>query len=298
MEQRVLCTCQLELAATIFGRSTQQGRSGSRARYLDFAILAAFQSLKPGSSMPTIVLNEWMNPSNPISGNNQVVVLQERKNTRKAVQSAIDETVRDHFAGLEILSRIGRFETAREFIRNKLPPGKRARSGDFGELMASEYIDQLTDYSVPIKKLRWKDDRATTMRGNDVIGIRPYKKKWRILKAESKSRAALSSSAVNEAIEGLNQHSGRPNPSSLAFIAHRLRELGRDDEAEAFEDLQSRTPKLDEVEQMVFTLSGNDPTTHLKDGHAKVASMTRHFVGCVISDHQVFINEMFDRLYE
>ena len=247
--------------------------------------------------MSALILKDWMNPTNPVVGVEQLVVLKERDGTRATVRAAIEETVRDHFAGLDILARIGKYKTALEFIRNKLPPGKRARSGDFGEMLASEYIDQLTEYRVPIKKLRWKDDRATTMRGNDVIAIRNFKKRWRLLKAESKSRAALSPAVVTQAIDGLNQHSGRPNPSSLAFIAHRLRELNRDAEAEVFEDLQSRTPKLDEVEQMVFTVSGNDPTTQLQQAHAKGAPVTRHFVGCVIADHQSFINALFDKLH-
>lgn len=248
--------------------------------------------------MPTVNLNEWLSPTTPVSGSDRLVVLTERKGTRSMVQEAIEETVRDHFAGLDILSRIGKYKTALEFIRNKLPLDKRTRSGDFGEVLASEYIDQFTEYRVPIKKLRWKDDRATTMRGNDVIAIRRVKSKsWRILKGESKSRTSLTPSVITEAIDGLNQHAGRPNPSSLAFIAHRLRELNRDDEAEVFEDLQSRTPRNDEVEQMVFTLTGNDPTSHLRKAHADKSTVIRYFVGCVISDHQNFIQTIFDNLH-
>lgn len=248
--------------------------------------------------MPTVSLKDWLNSTHPIAGVDQLVVLTERKGQRSAVQKAIEETVRDHFAGLDILDRIGKYKTAQAFIRNKLPPGKRIRSGDFGEVLASEYIDQLTEYRVPIKKLRWKDDRVTPMRGNDVIGIRRDKnRKWRVLKGESKSRAKLTPSVVCEAVDGLNQHAGRPNPCSVAFIAHRLRELNRDDEAEVFEDLQSRTPRIDEVEQMVFTLSGNDPTTHLQSAHDRGAPVVRHFVGCIISDHQSFIQTLFDNVH-
>jgi hypothetical protein len=172
------------------------------------------------------------------------------------------------------------------------------RSGDFGEILASEYIDQCTEYQVPIKRLRWKDDRNTTMRGNDVIAIQKHLKRWRLLKAESKSRAALSEGVVGEAVEGLDKHAGRPNPSSLAFISSRLREENRDTEAAVFEELQSRTPRPDEIEHLVFTLSGNNPTRHLKrhvgDTNAKIR---RHLVGCVIADHQQFINTTFERIH-
>jgi len=239
-----------------------------------------------------------MDTTRPEAGVEELLVLRERPGKRSAVELAIGEMVKDHLAGLDVVSRIGGYEKALAYIRNKLPLAKRIRSGDFGEILASEYIDQCTEYSVPIKRLRWKDDRNTAMRGNDVIAIQKRLKRWCLLKAESKSRAALSESVVAEAVDGLDKHVGRPNPSSLAFISSRLRELNRDGEATVFEDLQSRPPKADEVEHLVFTVSGNDPADHLKKHRGrKGKKIRRHLVGCVIADHQIFINTLFDRIY-
>jgi hypothetical protein len=48
---------------------------------------------------------------------------------------------------------------------------------------------------------------------------------------------------------------------------------------------------------MVFTLSGNNPVSHLKKHVAdEDATYVRHLIGCVISDHHDFINSIFDRL--
>lgn len=243
-------------------------------------------------------LPNWMDLTRPDAAVGELVLLRERANTRATSQSAIEECVKDHLAGLEILAKIKKYENSLAYIRNKLPTSKRVRSGDFGEILASEYVDQFTEYRVPIKKLRWKDDRVVAMRGNDVVAIRQVKGKPLLLKVESKSRAALSDGAVKEAVSGLDKHAGRPNPSSLAFISSRLREQGRDDEARVFEDLQGKPPAHESIEHMVFTLSGNQPLNHLKN-HAgeKGASFRRHLVGCVITDHQNFINTLFDKIH-
>jgi len=183
--------------------------------------------------------HEWMAHDQPDSAAEDLVVLREKAKTQAAVESAIRQAAVDHLVGLEILERIGGYPEAAAFIRNKIPTDKRVMSGELGEILASEYIDQCTDFRVPIKRLRWKDDRNTTMRGNDVLAICQAESKCRLLKAESKSRVKLQANVVGEAVDGLAKHPGRPNPSSMAFISSRLGEQGDDTLAAVFEGLQS-----------------------------------------------------------
>jgi hypothetical protein len=242
-------------------------------------------------------LRDWMEASQPEVAIAELTVLREKPGVRTAVEASVLECIRDHLAGLEIIARIGSHKKALAYIRNKLPVSKKVRSGDFGEILASEYIDQFTEFRVPIKRLRWKDDRNVAMRWNDVIAIRQSLRRWMLLKTESKSRAALAGATVKEAIDGLAKHAGRPNPSSLAFISARLREQGRDAEAEVFEGFQARRLNPDEVEHMVFTLSGNNPTEHLREYIGKDTRMVRRLVGCVLKDHQQFINAVFGSIH-
>lgn len=153
--------------------------------------------------MPHDFFNEWMDQTRPEASAQDLVVLTERATVDAAVESAIRQSALDHLAGLAILKRIGGYSEAEAFIRNKVPEYKKVMSGDLGEILTSEYIDQCTDFTVPVKRLRWKDDRNTTMRGNDVLAICQTKKHCRLLKAESKSRAKLQSSVVAEAVAGL-----------------------------------------------------------------------------------------------
>ncbi|EMI55096.1 Hachiman antiphage defense system protein HamA [Rhodopirellula sallentina] len=246
----------------------------------------------------TAFLKKWMNVSQPLDDCAELVVLTEQPAARKAIEKTLDLVVKDHFADLDIIHRIGGYRKSLAYVRNKLPTKKKVRSGDFGELMTSEYIDQYTEYSVPIKKLRWKDDRNTTLRGNDVLAIQRLTRGSKILKAESKSRLSLNNVTVTEALEGLDGDGGRPNPSSLAFISSRLRELGRDDEAEAFEKLQQRLMPPSKVRHLLFTLSGNAPLNFLSKAIVDSSHpYKRDIVGCVIEDHQEFIADVFDRNY-
>lgn len=240
---------------------------------------------------------DWMDASHPEDGEKRLVLLRERDGTRSLIESAFEATVKDHLVGLGIIHRIKGYEKSLAFIRNKMPRPIAVRSGDCGEILATEYIEQCTAYRVPIKRLRFKDDRDTAMRGDDVIALRKAVSRWHVLKAESKSRASMGGAVVQEAIKGLSRNAGRPNPSSLAFISLRLREEDRDEEAEVIESLQARTPRAGEIEHLIFALSGNDPCRHLK-AHLddSAAPCRRHLVGCVIEDHQDFINGVFDRI--
>jgi HxlR-like helix-turn-helix len=83
---------------------------------------------------------------------------------RDAVAAAVPGhyTSEKHMAHLlERLRKAG----AAAFIREKSPETKSIRSGDLGEILAIEYIGEETPYTVPIKRLRWKDHRNMAMRG-------------------------------------------------------------------------------------------------------------------------------------
>lgn len=168
----------------------------------------------------------------------------------------LTKLVADHFVGNETVLKMGGYVKALITIRNSLPTSKQTRSGDLGELIATEYVDAMTPYRVPLKKLRWKSDRQMPMHGNDVIAVDVKANPVRVLKGESKSGKYVGKAVVEQASEGLDAHGGRPNPSTLAFITKRLYEDGRDKDARVFEKLQldgALTAK--NVEQLVCPTS-------------------------------------------
>jgi hypothetical protein len=155
---------------------------------------------------------------------------------------------------------------AATFVEGKLPTSKSIRSGDLGEILATEWIATQGGYQVPIKRLRWKDHRNMAMRGDDVIGIQqnPQAGGLQFLKTEAKSRVALSSAVVTEARAGLDKDGGLPSAHALSFIADRLADLGNDALSDAILDAQLKTGiQPQQVRHLLFTFSGNNPETHL-----------------------------------
>jgi len=190
-----------------------------------------------------------------------VPLYKELPNCRSAGIKELGKLLVDHFVGDEIVLKIGGYPKAAKTILHSLPATKRTQSGDLGELIATEYVDTETSFRVPIRKLRWKSDRKMPMHGNDVIAIEKKGGKVRVLKGESKSAGTVSEATVQGAAKGLDRDDGRPNPSTLAFIAKRLYEAGRDDEGKVFQELQADGAiRARNVQHLIFTFAGKDPS--------------------------------------
>jgi Cap4 SAVED domain len=202
-----------------------------------------------------------------------------------------------HYVGVSALLKSGGFTKAAALIEASVPTDKRiqTRSGDLGEMLATEYLNAETDYRVPFNKLQWKSDREMPMHGNDVIGLNGKAEPTRVLKAETKSRITFTPSVMTEAIEALDGHSDRPNPSSMAFIIKRLFELGRDEEAASYSQLLTqRSLDPSRIEHHLFVLCGNDPTNTLsKVRKAKRSGVKRSAAALIVDDHQQLVSDVF-----
>lgn len=190
------------------------------------------------------------------------------------------------------LARLGKTAAAQKLL-TKIPEVRKIRSGDIGEVLASNYIEESTDFTVPIRKLRWRDHRNMAMRGDDVIGIFVDQQQQAIkfLKAEAKSNKALSRKVLQEARAELDLDDGFPAPHALEFVSERLRETGN----QALSDLIEKVQLVDgiranQVEHLLFTFTASNPATLQKesfdnyDGNIKQTS-----VGFRVTDHQELI---------
>lgn len=240
------------------------------------------------------IFEPWLREERRADTPANVTLLFEREGGRALVFDALREVVKDHFVKADILARLG-YSRAAKYLENKLPTEIKTQSGDLGEILATEYVRECAGYDVPINRLRYKDDRDLAMRGDDFIGVRRVDNRVQVLKGEAKSRAQLSVSVVKEACDSLTRHASRPNPSSVAFVASRLREEGRDDEADVIETLMEVSIADRDLEHMVFTLSGNDPAAALA-AHAQ-AKIRRRLTGMHVFDHQRFIQDVYGSVH-
>lgn len=244
--------------------------------------------------MPNDLFKKWLQSATPKS-HAGVTIYVERKGTRPLGLESLKKLLGDYFVGEATIVQAGGYKKAAKIIRNSLPTNKKVRSGDLGELLATEYLNSETSFVVPIKKLRWKSDRETAMHGNDVVGVDTRAKPIRVVKGECKSRASFGKAPVLEASQSLDLHDGRPNPSTLAFITKRLYEEQRDKEAKVFQDLQTGgTIAARNVNHLIFALAGNDPSEHLAAApKSKHFGIKRESTAIVITDHGAFIASVY-----
>jgi hypothetical protein len=245
------------------------------------------------------VLDFWLTAEKITINRHTLWLLCEKENTRSGVTAKLRSLMQDHYVAPEVtaqqLARWGAPETAK-LLRERLPTKKTSRSGEIGEILATEIAEAYMGYDVPIRRLRWKDGRDMALRGDDIIGVTPGTSgKPRFLKGEAKSREQLSSSVVNEAAAALDRDNGRPSRHSVVFLCDRLREQQKHDEAAQLEYALLHSFNGHSVEHLLFALSGNNPRRFL---HSHLMECTqnqccRYAVGVHIEDLGKFIEQLF-----
>lgn len=246
--------------------------------------------------------NEWCTATATVVGSHEVRILDGDPTKVDVAIEAIAALVPSHYAAEEriarLLARLKKPEAAK-FIEEKLPTTKQIRSGDLGEILATEYMGSQTGYAVPIKRLRWKDHRNMAMRGDDVIGLAqaPTGQLF-FLKAESKSRAGLTTAVVSEARAGLDKDGGLPSPHALTFVSDRLTELGNLALADAIDDAQLKhgIPPTT-VKHMMFTVSQNAPNAFFQTSlKAYGGPYSQLIVGVRVDGHVAFVEAVYDKV--
>jgi hypothetical protein len=228
----------------------------------------------------------------------------EKKGGRGAIRKPLAKKMRSHYDRLERIAddvaRLG-YKGAATILAAEIPKKPRARSGDLGEILATELVEEKVKLSVPVRRLRYKDGREMAMRGDDFIGAgygTDDGKLW-LLKGEAKSNKVLSKTIVTNARKVLNRDNGRCTPDSLLFVANRL--LESTDEKEVAlgrairDEVGCNSLRPGRIDHMLFTVSGNAPPAALRDDlEAAGTERDQYVVNLRIEDHQEFITEMYE----
>lgn len=248
--------------------------------------------------------NDWCSSARAIVGNHGLSVLTGEPTKVTTGIEATAAVVPGHYAAEEHLAqalvRLGKPRAA-ALIESKLPTDKRIRSGDLGEILATEWIDAHSGgYYAPIKRLRWKDHRDMPMRGDDVIAMLwdPGSQRLRFLKTEAKSRVRLTPQVVADARAGLDKDGGLPSAHALLFISERLFELGDWALVDAIDDaLLKHSISTQNVRHLLFTFSANAPDALLTESlKAYDGTITQWGVGLRVVGHADFVAAVYDRV--
>jgi hypothetical protein len=233
--------------------------------------------------------------------------LTEREEAREGIKTQLAETMRSHYVHPERITedveRLG-YEAAARILGALLPQRDTARSGDIGEILATELVEERTGFNVPVRRLRYKDARDMALRGDDFIGvILDDAGELRLLKGESKSRSELDKATITEARDALNSYDGRCTPSSLLFVANQLlddSDVGRQRLGRVIRDeigLKALRPR--QIAHMLFTLSGNRaPKSLEEDWNLANTNRAQYVVNLRIEDHREFIRAMYDEVQQ
>jgi hypothetical protein len=250
-----------------------------------------------------VQFNKWCSSVDTAVGRHDLLVL---TGDSAALALGVDATaavIPSHYAAEEhvsrVLARLGK-PAAAKLIQDKLPTTKNIRSGDLGEIYATEWINSQSIYRAPIKRLRWKDHRNMAMRGDDVIGFHldPATQNLYFLKTEAKSRVKLTAQVLNEARTGLDKCGGLPSPHALSFISARLLEIGNTPLADSIDDaLLKHGIPAHNVRHLLFIFSGNVPDTLLSASlQAYNGAFQQLGVGLHVNNHAAFVRAVYDQV--
>lgn len=227
----------------------------------------------------------------------------EKDGGRDEILNDLAEAIRSHYDRLERIAedvdRLG-YKVAAGILSEAMPQSPRGRSGDLGEILATELVEEEVGLRVPVRRLRYKDGRNMAMRGDDFIGAgydSEGEKLW-LLKGEAKSNKVLGRTTVETARKVLNRDNGRCTPDSLLFVANRLLESNDPDDKELGRSLRDevglKSLRADRIDHMLFTVSGNGPHPSLReDLKATGANRDQYVVNIHVEDHQDFISAMY-----
>ena len=246
---------------------------------------------------------DWCSETEVEIGAHSLTVLNATAAKLQVGRDAIAAVLPTHYASeeriAELLDKLGKSASA-QYIRQKLPEGPQIRSGDLGEIFAAEYVAERTTYTVPIRRLRWRDHRNMAMRGDDIIAVEftGHNPPLEFLKAEAKSYAHLAEAVVKKARNALDNDNGLPSAHALSFVADRLREIGNIALADAIDEAQLvRGIRPSQVCHMLFVLCGNNPADWLSaDLTSYSGAITQLAVGLRISTHQQFIKDVYEKV--
>ena len=250
------------------------------------------------------LFKKWCKSRKQENGRKRYWKLAEKLGGRDKIRDSRAQCMRSHYDRLERIAedveRLG-YTKAAEILRTEMPQTPRARSGELGEILATELVEEEIGLRVPVRRLRYKDGRNMALRGDDFIGAGydPEDDELWLLKGEAKSKKALGRTTITQARKVLNRDSGRCTPDSLLFVANRLLESNDADDLELGRAIRDevglKTLRPDRIDHMLFIVSGNAPPNALKqDIEAAGTDRNQYVVNLRIKDHQEFIAEMFE----
>ncbi len=245
---------------------------------------------------------DWCECERTGAGRKRLLKYTEKPSGRAIIAATLPGVLRSHYDDArriaDDVAGLG-YAKAAAILAERMPRSKKARSGELGEILATELVEENLGYRVPVRRLRYKVGREMALRGDDFIGVIANNDgTLRFAKGESKSRANLSQATITEARTVLSRDAGRPTPTSVLFVADRLMDRGGAEEAlgrAIRNEVANQAVPAAHIEHIVFTISANIAPQALVDDLASAADDRPHTAVHVhVPDHQDFIKSSYE----
>lgn len=254
-----------------------------------------------------VLFDRWCHVRKQPDRRRHLWTLTEKDGAREDIRDDLVQVIRSHYDRLERIAddveRLG-YAKAATILKSVLPQSKRARSGEIGEILATELVEEQVGFNVPVRRLRYKDGREMALRGDDFIGVAfDDNDHLRLLKGESKSRRVLNRATITQARTSLDRDQGRCTPESLWFVASHLldsadeqnQDLGR----VIRDEVGLKALRSHRIDHMLFTLSGNGvPQALMDDWQAASATRTHYVVNLHVADHGDFVRAVYEEVQD
>ena len=250
------------------------------------------------------MFSDWCDIDETGHGDKKILCrIREKLGGRAGVWAEVIGRVRSHYDKLdqitEDIERLG-FPGASVILKERMPQTPRSRSGEMGEIVATEFFEFHTGFRIPVRRLRYKDGREMALRGDDFLGVNEDGiEPLLFLKGESKCWQTISNAAVTDAREKLSADDGRPTPISLLFVADRLLEAA--DEGDQLlgrrirDEVALKTVSPQRITHGLFALSGNAAEAILEADLEAADDIHSHISASFhVDGRPAFITEIFE----
>ena len=248
---------------------------------------------------PGLFARLFTTESPPATATGSLHYVKERTGERQNVWPDLVQTVRRHYIAPEDLRtycEVLGYADAAEAISVFIPKDSKSRSGELGEALATEYVNEALPVRVHIKRLRNKDERETALRGDDLLGVAFNDQQiLTIVKGEVKSTQGLTSATLDEAETKLLQHAGRPSRHSLGLVAAHL--LRVDQELGVAVLKYNLSQAQADLSHLIVTLTQFKPAILFPKRLAGAyPAIQRMLVGLIISNHKQTVSDIYAEL--
>lgn len=121
-------------------------------------------------------------------------------------------------------------------VPSPYPQNTSTQKGNFAEIFLAEYLEETTDTSLPIYRLRYNPNVEQSMKGDDVLMFDLDAEPVRIIVGESKFRTTPQKKDVIDITDGLIRANKAKVPISLMFVAYILRKENKEELAQKVEE--------------------------------------------------------------